>query len=227
MVPHRHSARYLLHTLRGGAAPQLALSAWPSLSTLASLACSCYSQSLIARPVITKSLTAGVTFALSDLTAQRLQRQAQRVDTKRTLTTALIGLLYFGPALHVYLEWLTRMIPGTSLVSTLLKTLVGQLGFGPAVTCVFFGAFLVAEDGLMGGLRQWPRKMRQDLLGVWASELCYWPFVDLLCFSLVPVPWIPLAYNLANYAWTIFLSLRASQKVGAGEGDGELTVQVS
>ena len=143
-----------------------------------------YSRSLTQMPIATKSVTAAATFALSDVAAQRLQPSPDGFDGKRTLTTALIGLLYFGPSLHFYLDWVTELIPGSGMRSTLLKTLVGQLFFGPAVTCVFFGAFLVAGEGWRG-LQQWPSKVRRDLLVVWGSELCFWPFVDLLCYSFV------------------------------------------
>ncbi|EOD24074.1 peroxisomal membrane protein MPV17 [Emiliania huxleyi CCMP1516] len=172
-----------------------------------------YEAQLSARPLLTQSLTAAATFALSDVTAQRLAPDGAGSDRTRTAVTALIGLCYFGPALYHYLRFITWLIPGTGLQSTLLKTFCGQLGFGPAVTCVFFGAFLVKDHGLAGGLSRLPRKIRQDLVVTWASELCYWPFVDLICYSSVPVRWIPLGYNIANFLWTIFLSLQASKAV--------------
>jgi protein Mpv17 len=174
---------------------------------------SAYSAALAARPVLTQSATSAVTFALSDASAQAIAPPPEGPDIARTLTTALIGFFYFGPVLHYYLKWLTGLLPGTDLRSTLLKTLVGQLGFGPAVTCVFFGAFLVKDNGLFSGLARLPNKIRQDLFVTWTSELCFWPIVDLICYSSVPVRWIPLGYNIANFFWTIFLSLQAARAV--------------
>ena len=46
-----------------------------------------------------------------------------------------------------------------------------------------------------------------------ARRLCFWPFVDLVCFTLLPNMWIPMAYNVANFFWTIFLSIQASRKL--------------
>ena len=154
------------------------------------------------------------------MTAQLLDRstttEAPQCDGPRVFTTALIGLLYFGPALFYYLDFITSLIPGSDLASVLLKTVCGQLGFGPLLTCVFFASFLVKDFGVAAGLAQLPLKIRQDLLKTWASELCFWPFVDLICYGLVPVAFIPLGYNVANFVWTIFLSLQAARKV-AGE----------
>ena len=212
-----HTATTDTSTLRfrGGAAVQLS-----ALRTAASSLGVAYSAALVAKPILTKSLTSAAIFALSDASAQRLESSGTgKRDGKRTLVTALIGLCYFGPALHFYLNWVTWLIPGDGLPSTLLKTLVGQLGFGPVVTCIFFGAFLISEFGLSAGLRRWPAKIKQDLFVTWASELCFWPFVDLICFSFVPLLWIPLGYNLANFFWTIFLAMQASKPIaGAQKG---------
>ena len=192
--------------LRGGSAASMNLAALGSA----------YSGLLVTHPVAVKSVTSCCIFALSDVAAQTIAPPSDGRDAKRTITTALIGLLYFGPVLHYYLNMITRLVPGSGFRSTLLKTLLGQLGFGPAITCIFFGAFLVADNGVVAGLAQWPRKIRQDLLVTWASELCFWPFVDLICYGMVPVRWIPLGYNLANFFWTIFLSLQASRSLKPG-----------
>ena len=125
----------------------------------------------------------------------------------------LVGLCYFGPALHYWLQMISEFIPGFTVKDTLMKTLIGQSLFGPAITAVFFGATLVSVHGLAGGLKQWPAKIKQDLVTVWRSGLCFWPVVDLICYSFVPVAWIPLGYNVASFIWTIYLSLQAATSV--------------
>mmetsp|Transcript_99860 Transcript_99860/g.187848 ORF Transcript_99860/g.187848 Transcript_99860/m.187848 type:complete len:301 (-) Transcript_99860:35-937(-) len=172
-----------------------------------------YAAQLRAQPLVTQSLTSGIMFALSDWTAQSLAPAPEGRDTKRTITTALIGLLYYGPALYYYLKLVFYLFPGTGFKSTVQKMLFGQIGFGPLLTSVFFGAFLVKDNGLLSGLKLLPSKIRQDLFVTWVSELCFWPFVDLICYSMVPARWIPLANNAASYMWTVFLSLRAALKV--------------
>ena len=174
-----------------------------------------YSSCLSASPVLTKSVTAGCIFGLSDAAAQRIEggkdADAPR-DLTRTLTSALVGLFYFGPALHYWLQMITTKVPGFGVRDTLVKTLLGQCFFGPTITCVFFAASLISTAGLASGLAQWPKKVRSDLLVTWASGLCFWPFVDLIVYSFVPVAWIPLGYNLASFLWTIWLSLQAAKR---------------
>jgi protein Mpv17 len=76
---------------------------------LASLG-SAYAASLAARPIITKSMTSAAIFGLSDVAAQKIGGSFD--DAKRTLTSILVGLFYFGPALHYWLQIITAVIPG-------------------------------------------------------------------------------------------------------------------
>jgi len=194
-----------LVALRGGSGPELSLAA---LGTA-------YSAALASQPIITKSMTSSAIFAFSDVAAQKIGGGLK--DMKRTITSALVGLLYFGPALHYWLEMITAVIPGFGVKDTLCKTLLGQCFFGPTITCVFFAATLISTLGLLPGLKQLPTKVKQDLFVTWASGLGYWPFVDLICYSIVPVKWIPLGYNIASFFWTIFLSIQASRVVKASD----------
>ena len=85
-----------------------------------------YAASLSANPIITKSLTAGAIFTLSDCAGQTIAPSEGGRDLKRTLTSTLVGLLYFGPALHYWLEMISKVLPGFDVKSTLIKTLLGQ-----------------------------------------------------------------------------------------------------
>ena len=85
-----------------------------------------YAASLTANPIITKSLTAGAIFTLSDVVGQAIAPSPEGKDVKRTITSTLVGTFYFGPALHFWLEMISKILPGFDVKSTLLKTLLGQ-----------------------------------------------------------------------------------------------------
>lgn len=91
-----------------------------------------YSQQLELRPILTKSYTAALIFGLSDFCAQKIERSndangsAGDIDWIRTLASTLVGLLYFGPAAHYWYEWIFRLLPATTLVSTMHKAFWGQ-----------------------------------------------------------------------------------------------------
>jgi len=201
-------------------------------SILAGIKCvgSSYSSALIARPIITKALTACVTFGLSDWAAQRIESKPTADETKkaassskavsksestqpllnwkRTMYTAGVGLFYFGPAAHYWYEYIFKIFPGTSLVSTLLKTLLGQVIFGPIFTCIFFASALLQDKTFT--VQKWVSQIKTDLPGVWVSGVGFWPLVDMVSYSLVPVRFIPLFINMASFVWTIYLSMVAN-----------------
>jgi protein Mpv17 len=172
-----------------------------------------YSNALVAYPIITKSVTAGTTFLLSDYTAQRIERKSEgeksRHDWTRTLTSAAVGLFYFGPAAHAWYEMIFKLLPGNSLFSTLQKALLGQIIFGPAFTCVFFATSLM--QGGTFSINNWLSKIRNDLPGAWLAGVGFWPLVDFVSYALVPVKFIPLFINLCSFVWTIYLSMVANR----------------
>lgn len=176
-------------------------------------------------PIRTKSITAAIVFALSDVLAQRLQKkekrnvspgqQKQRATTKplqwsRIWASSAIGFFYFGPAAHFWYEWIFSILPGTSLVSILQKAILGQLIFGPTFTCVFFAAGLLQSGTFT--VRNWLTKIRSDLPGAWIAGTGFWPIVDLISFSLVPPQWIPLFINFCSLIWTTYLALQSYAK---------------
>ena len=198
----------------------------PISSTLATFA-SIYSHQLSARPLLTKSLTAGIIFMASDYCAQLIERSSEKVVEEdkimtplvwsRIFTNFLVGLLVFGPAANLWYSMVFKMFPSTSLFSTFQKAVLGQLIFGPAFTSVFFGAGMI--QGGSFSFTGWLQKVHQDLPAVWATGLSFWPFVDFISYKVIPVQWIPLFVNFCSFVWTIYLSIMSNR--GRGEEDEE------
>eukprot|EP00536_Pseudo-nitzschia_multiseries_P009695 jgi/Psemu1/201371/e_gw1.278.56.1 len=178
-----------------------------------------YSKQLELQPILTKSYTAGLIFGLSDFFAQKIERSddvngsSRSMNWTRVIASVLVGLLYFGPAAHYWYEWIFRLLPATTLISTLHKAFWGQVLFGPSFTCIFFATILMQSGDF--SLKNWWDKIRSDLPGAWLAGIGFWPIVDLLSYSIVPVKWIPLFVNMASFIWTIYLSLVANKKTTA------------
>lgn len=139
-----------------------------------------------------------------------------KYDWTRTLVSTAVGLFYFGPAAHAWYEWVFSILPSTSLISTLQKATLGQLLFGPSFTCIFFATSLMQAGQF--NIKNWIEKIKSDLFGVWISGVGFWPLVDLISFSVVPIKYIPLFINLCSFVWTIYLSMvanRASSKAAS------------
>ncbi|CAJ1943188.1 unnamed protein product [Cylindrotheca closterium] len=170
-----------------------------------------YSAQLEVRPILTKSWTAGLIFALSDYLAQRIEKPQEggSFDTKRLIFTTMIGALYFAPAAHYWYEAIFHFLPGKGLVSTFQKALLGQAIFGPAFTCIFFASSLIQNNTFT--IANWGAKIRSDLPGAWLAGSAFWPIVDIISYSLIPVSLIPLFVNICSLVWTIYLSIVANK----------------
>ena len=66
-------------------------------------------------------------------------------------------------------------------------------------------------------LGNWVQKIKRDLPGAWISGLGFWPLVDFISFSVIPVKFIPLFINLCSFVWTIYLSTVANRPSGKKE----------
>jgi len=176
-----------------------------------------YGEQLQHRPILTKSVTAGIIFTLSDYLAQRLEQRQQQeqgpegrrkssltLNKTRLISGGLVGLLYFGPAAHYWYDTIFRLFPATKLVSTLQKAALGQVIFGPSFTCLFFAVGLAQAGQLTFG--NWIRKIRTDLPRAWLAGSSFWPLVDILSYSVIPKTYIPLFINLCSLVWNVYLS---------------------
>jgi len=174
-----------------------------------------YTQQLDKFPIVTKSYTAGLIFGLSDYIAQTIEKtdEKSKLDKTRLVATTLVGLLYFGPAAHYWYEIIFRLLPGSSLWSTLQKAFWGQVIFGPSFTCIFFATSLLQSGQF--SLGAWGQKIKTNLPGAWLAGVGFWPLVDLISYSMIPVKWIPLFINMCSLVWTVYLSIvsnRSSRK---------------
>jgi protein Mpv17 len=169
---------------------------------------SAYGKFLAMHPVPAKSLTAGALFAGADVAAQRIERRTN-IDKRRTLSSAAVGLIFFGPAAHIWFRFVLRLVPGTGLLSLLIKTALGQVFFGPYITVVFFAAALWSS-GLLTK-RALMTKVSIDLWPTVLAGLGFWPLMDFVAFAWLSEDFIPPFLNLCSFVWTIFLSWQAAR----------------
>lgn len=181
-----------------------------------------YSSSLESFPILTKSVTACVLFAVSDQMAQMLEMRRNlskeqqpksllaATSKKRSLYSGLVGFLYFGPMAHLWYGWIFKNFPGKSMLSILHKAALGQFIFAPPLFCVFFATALIQNGQFTMG--NWIRKIKQDLIKGWLGGLGFWPFCNYISYAYVPEKFIPLFINVMGLVFNIYVSLIANLK---------------
>ncbi|KAK1427495.1 hypothetical protein QVD17_16181 [Tagetes erecta] len=173
-----------------------------------------YLKMLDLRPIITKSISAGLIYGFADLTAQSMTSGAfSSLDWIRALRVAIFGLLFLGPVQHAWFNLLGRILPKRDMSTTFKKLIVGQIFYGPTCTAVFFtyNAFLQGESGKEIALR-----LKRDLLPTLTGGLMYWPVCDFFTYKVIPVHLQPLMNSSFSFMWTIYLTYMASLEKAIG-----------
>merc|ERR1719215_2385477 len=149
-----------------------------------------YAAQLSANPILTKSTTAALIFAASDISAQSLEMKGKEgEENKRDITRTIVS----------------------GLVGSIKKATLGQLIFGPSFTCVFFAISLLQSGSFT--LMNFVNKVKSDLPPAWRAGLGFWPLVDLVSYSMIPPAYIPLFVNFCSFCWTIYLSIIANRSI--------------
>ncbi|MCO5569126.1 hypothetical protein L7F22_022834 [Adiantum nelumboides] len=130
-------------------------------------------------------------------------------DTARTLRMVAAGFFISGPTLHVWFNFVSKLIPTRDLFSTFKKMAMGQLIYGPIFTVVFFSlnAYVQGEspDEIVS-------RLKRDFFPTIRSGLMYWPVCDFITYRYVPVHLQPLVSNSFSFVWTIYFTYMACSR---------------
>ncbi|CAN6450718.1 unnamed protein product [Victoria cruziana] len=122
---------------------------------------------------------------------------------------AAYGLVISGPSLHLWFNFLSRILPKRDMPSTFKKMVLGQVTYGPFITSVFF-SLNAAVQGESGA--EIVQRLKRDLVPTLLSGVVYWPICDFITFKFIPVRLQPLISNSFAFVWTIYLTYMASLK---------------
>ncbi|XP_033512538.1 protein SYM1-like [Nicotiana tomentosiformis] len=174
-----------------------------------------YLGALESRPIITKSISSAIIYAVADVTSQMvIMSPSDSLDIVRTLRMAGFGLIILGTTQHLWFNYMGRVLPKRDVVSTLKKLLIGQFAYGPLINSAFFSfnAALQGENGEEIAVR-----LKRDLLPTMIKGLMHWPVCDFLTYKVIPVHLQSLINSSFSYAWTIYLTYVTSLKKVASD----------
>ncbi|XP_010603045.1 protein Mpv17 isoform X1 [Fukomys damarensis] len=152
----------------------------------------------------------GSLMGLGDIISQQLveRRGLQGHQTKRTWTMVFLGCGFVGPVVGGWYKILDRLIPGTTKLDALKKTLLDQGAFAPC----FLGCFLPLVGTLNGLSAQdnWA-KLQRDYPDALITNYYLWPAVQLANFYLVPLHYRLAVVQCVAVIWNSYLSWKAHQ----------------
>mmetsp|Transcript_32461 Transcript_32461/g.76263 ORF Transcript_32461/g.76263 Transcript_32461/m.76263 type:complete len:195 (-) Transcript_32461:56-640(-) len=158
-----------------------------------------YLRALQKAPVRTKLITSVVMMSTSQLTGQLLQK-GRMTDPKGVRIWGLWGL-----ALATFHTWYQPMLAKHGPKNTALKIMLDHL-----IHKVPFLYIFAAYDKVMRGeaLASAVRYSLDINPGLQRAAVKVWPLIQMVNFTLIPLPLRVLYQNAALFAWVVFLSIK-------------------
>jgi len=161
-----------------------------------------YNAALVAQPFATKAVGTGLTYFLSDLTAQLLENK-DRPRFRRGLKFAAVGAFWVGPLLAAWFQVMDALVPGRTPGPVLVKILADQVLQGP-----FMIATMFLWTGLMNGasVEAIGKTLRKQLKPTWIKSVWVWSPVQAVQQVLVPIEYRVAVANFVSYFWDTYLA---------------------
>ncbi len=182
-----------------------------------------YKEMLHTDPILTKSLTSSTIMTVSDAICQKisfdtLQPQnsirsttKRELDRKRMLQVAITGFVWSGPIQHWWFGTLDRMVTiQDPIVTLVVKLFFDSMIFSPLTIAGYFACRSILEgSGIQGIQEKLSTRLVSTVRGAWK----FWPIVNVVNFSLVPLPFRVLYSNILSIFWTGYLTVVNSKKI--------------
>jgi len=125
------------------------------------------------------------------------------IDVPRLLRFSLFGSLWVAPSLYLWVRLSGKIITGTTLGSAALKAFIEQFTYGPfSITTFYIGMNLLEGNET----RKAVEEAKTKFVPTWKTAVTFWPFVQTINYSLMPVHNRVVFSGIASFIWTIYLS---------------------
>jgi hypothetical protein len=179
---------------------------------------SSYNEALVANPLTTKAITAGVIIGAGDSAAQLVERRGSSFDPVRAFRWVLFGLVLQGPWNHYFYKLLDGALPPTDspfTLRTLEKVGIDQFIQAPIFTMLILVFFAVIEGkGLPFAGNQIKNELPSILVKNWSVFLP----ATVINLSFCPPEFRVLFLNCVFFGWVIYLSLFLNREAEVKEG---------
>jgi len=177
-----------------------------------------YNVALVASPLTTKAITAGVIIGSADATAQLVESRGATFDIVRALRWAVFGLVLQGPWNHFFYLYLDQALPPTPTpftATTLAKVGIDQFVQAPIFTMIILVFFAVVEGKGLGYAKT---QIQNDLGGILIKNWSIFVPATVINISFCPPELRVLFLNCVFFGWVIYLSLFLNEDAEAEEG---------
>ncbi|XP_078274458.1 mpv17-like protein [Rhinoraja longicauda] len=139
-------------------------------------------------------------FAAGDAVQQYMSKR-EPLDLTRTRNVATLALTFHGHFVYLWLKAMEKVFPTATVGTVLSKLVCDQLVATPTgISAYYIGMSIL--DGKQDIFADWNSKF-------WSTEkaaVIYWPIVQIINYSLVPVFFRMAYFGCWGFVWMIFIS---------------------
>jgi protein Mpv17 len=163
-----------------------------------------YDAEVLEFPLLTKAATSGVCYAIGDLCAQGFGgKDIHEWDLSRAGRSAAAGFIGHGPLRHYWLDFLDKSLTFQGAWWALMpKVALDQSAMAVVENTIYgllMGAFAFKDPGVIA------RDIKATMVPQFAASIRFWPAVDLVTFSMIPVELQVLWEDVAEIIWICIL----------------------
>eukprot|EP00536_Pseudo-nitzschia_multiseries_P006531 jgi/Psemu1/193251/e_gw1.139.28.1 len=180
---------------------------------------------LVAKPLVTKSITSSCIMGASDVMCQKVVARAtpeeerpSKLDSTRILHVAITGSLWSGPITHYWYIVLEKMYGAIAKAANIQDPVVGlviRLILDSTIfSSVTISGYFTVRSFLEGtGLKGASEKVRTRFLTTLFGAWKFWPLANAVNFWFVPMQFRVLYMNVLSLFWTGWLTYVNSKKI--------------
>lgn len=192
-------------------------------------------QAFQTNPRLANAVTGGLTFALGDVIAQKLELvktgSSKKLDLWRSMQIGCLGVAMNGFFLHHWYHSLDRVL-GSSMtckIGVAGKVIADQFVFAPFAIAAFFGFNSARQASSVEETEElFASKMETSFVSTFLADCSLWPAANFVNFRYIPLAYRPSFTAAVQLVWQTYLSATfAQQQQPQPHSDASATVSVS
>ena len=154
------------------------------------------------RPTATSAVTGFFLLAIGDVVRQQVvERKREQHSIGETLKMGALGFVWVGPVLNAWYTLLDRKIKVPGVRGIVLKIACDQIMFAPFIIFSIVN-FLKSPRTK----EEFKEVFNEEYLTVLKTNYKFWPWVQFITFSVIPLSLRVIFVNTVSIGWNTFIS---------------------
>ncbi|CAO3606650.1 unnamed protein product [Mucor fragilis] len=165
-----------------------------------------YQYNIINRPIRTFAMQSSFMMTLGDIISQQVieKKGLDNHDIGRSVRIMIYAGAINGPLVGSWFGFINNAVKiKNKWAATFVRVGIDQAVFSPAILAIFMGGISILEGRTVNEIKM---KFENSYFKGLMNAYCYWPFVNIFTFSMIPIHYRPIVNSCFGIAWNSYLS---------------------